>query len=265
MFGKFIEKKAQEHAKKEFPHESVGAVIRTNSSAKSGPAFEYIELKNIADDKKNNFLVSKEELFKIIQNIAGIIHSHCACQNDDCARLFPSKADMESQLAFKVPFGIIYADNEIASEIQWFGDSVPKADLVGRFFIHGIQDCYSLARDFYKKKLGIDLIDFPRDWEWWHKNEELYITGFSQAGFVESSLSKIKYGDLILMAVTPDTARVQNPCHCGIYLGNEMMLHHLSANKAYDKSRVSCKANILRYKDLITHVITHKDNNHAHD
>lgn len=265
MFGKYIENLAQEHAKKCFPFESVGAVVRTDNGAKQGNAFEYVELENVAKNKENNFLVDSKEILPIMPKIAGVIHSHTAHEKDKVIRLFPSQADMETQLAFNVPFGITYTDKEIASDILWFGDSVPKADLVGRFFIHGVQDCYSLIRDYYQLKLGIHLKEFPRSWEWWRNGQDLYKQGFEQTGFRQISLSEVKAGDVLLMAVTPDTAREQNPCHGAVYLGDEMILHHLSGSLPYDKGRLSCTAQLQRYKNLITHVLRHEDIDNAHD
>ena len=259
MFGKYIQQKAQEHAKKCFPFESVGAVIRTDNGAKEGKAFEYVELVNIAENKENHFLVSSDDLVNIMPRLAAIIHSHTANEKDQVIRLYPSQADMESQLAFGVPFGITYASHEIASNILWFGDSVPKADLVGRYFVHGVQDCYSLIRDYYRKELNIHLKEFPRNWEWWQNGQDLYKQGFEQTGFKAIPLSEIKSGDVILMAVTPDTARNGVPCHGAIYLGNEVILHHLSSKNPYDKGRLSCHAPLQKYIKLITHVLRHED------
>lgn len=254
LFDKKIEDQAKEHAKISYPFESVGAVLQKEGET------QYLPLENIAEDKRNHFLVKSEDLCKIMPYLKGVIHSHCKEEKDnDVLRIYPSQADMESQIALNVPFGITYTDGEIATDILWWGDGVPTEPLEGRYFIHGVQDCYSLVRDFYREKLGITLKEFPRDWEWWHKGQDLY-NRFGETGFKAVPLSQMKYGDLILMAVTPETIRKNIPCHGALYLDNELILHHMSGNSPYDKGRLSCKTPISRYLDKITHVLRHEEN-----
>ncbi len=61
-----------------------------------------------------------------------------------------------------------------------------KAPLVGRNYIHGIQDRYSIVRDFYEREVCINLIDFERKDAWWESKESksLYLDGFGEAGFL---------------------------------------------------------------------------------
>ena len=50
-------------------------------------------------------------------------------------------------------------------------------------FFHRVLDCYTLVRDYYHRERGIELLDFEREDDWWHKGQDLYMQGFERAGF----------------------------------------------------------------------------------
>jgi cell wall-associated NlpC family hydrolase len=101
-----------------------------------------------------------------------------------------------------------------------------QAPLVGRPFYHGVLDCYSLIRDWYQQTCGIELKQFHRMDDWWNDGiSDLYTQGFPQAGFVSIGAdAELQEGDVILMQI-----RSKNgvPNHAAIYLGDELILHHL--------------------------------------
>lgn len=97
-------------------------------------------------------------------------------------------------------------------------------------FIHGINDCYSLIRNFYRVSFAIDLTNYARPDMWWHQDMNLYkdfieCEGFSLIDF--DKLNKLQYGDIILMAI-----KTEMPCHAAIYIGNGMILHHFYGKKS---------------------------------
>lgn len=59
----------------------------------------------------------------------------------------------------------------------------PVPPLLGRQFVHGVTDCYSLFRDAYHLT-GINLPDFERHDDWWRHGEELYLDNMESNGFV---------------------------------------------------------------------------------
>jgi proteasome lid subunit RPN8/RPN11 len=146
--------------------------------------------------------------------IIGIVHSHCFVSSR------PSGAD---RVACE------------ASGLEWHICSVPtgswfsfkpdgyKAPFVGREFCHGVLDCYSLIRDYFKETLSIEIPDFERDFEWWELGQSLYLDNFKKAGFREVPMKEIKAHDVLLMQIH---SRIVN--HGAVYLGNDLMLHHLS-------------------------------------
>ena len=234
MFEKHIEE-IKKITLEAYPKECVIAVLND----------KVVELKNISDEPTKEFKLSKKDIKFLYDTPAlALVHSHpdyYAC---------PSEADMIFQEESMLPWGIIATDGNSCSEITWFGDSLEKKPLVGRGFIHGVTDCYSLIRDYYLLEKQIHLIDFPRDWEWWKKDKNLYVEGFSKAGFYRLDTDKEtpKEGDVFLVQIRSDV-----PNHGGIYLGEGLALHHLTARLPYDPMRLSLREPIHRWKDYITY------------
>lgn len=124
-----------------------------------------------------------------------------------------------------------------------------EAPLLGREWCHGLLDCYSLIRDYYRVELNISIPDYDRDFEWWLNGKNLYEENFRAAGFEEVDLQNIAKHDVILM-------QVQSPVinHGGVFLGGDKFIHHLHGRLSsrdilggyYLKSL--CK--VLRHKEL---------------
>lgn len=95
-------------------------------------------------------------------------------------------------------------------------------DYEGRPFIHGMFDCYTLVRDYYKRNFNIFLpTNIQRDWEWWNKGENLYLENAKDCSFEEAE--DIKKHDVLLMKINSPV-----PNHAAIYLGEGKILHHMS-------------------------------------
>lgn len=233
MFHPEIISEIKAHALADFPKESVGLV--TNSG--------YVRLANTSDDPENAFSFAPEEMLR--EGILGVVHSHPGGPG------FPSHTDMEQQIAMGLPWGIIVVDNESCGDVIWWGDGVPIPPLIGRDFRHGPSgsdnkgDCYALIKDWWKVERGIDLPEFPRDDRWWDEGKNLYLTGFSIAGFREIHFDQIEPGDVVLAPVVSPV-----PNHGGVYVGNSLLLHHLP-------QRLSREEPIMRWRSHITHVLRH--------
>ena len=97
-------------------------------------------------------------------------------------------------------------------------------------FVHGINDCYSLVRNFYRVCFAIDLTNYARPDEWWHQGLDLYSDFIKKEGFSLidfANLRNLQYGDIILMAI-----KTEKPCHAAIYIGDGMILHHFYGRKS---------------------------------
>ena len=94
---------------------------------------------------------------------------------------------------------------------------------LGRPFVAGITDCYSLVRDFYKEEFGIELTNYARYDGWWNDGLNLYVDNFKKEGFyVVDDSEEFLYGDLFLIALNSPV-----PCHAAIYVGDNKVLHHV--------------------------------------
>ena len=190
------------HASEMFPEECCGVVVD----------HEYIRCRNISENK-DQFEIHHEDLAKAedLGEIQAYVHSH------PNATARASELDLIQIELHEKPW-IICAYPDI--EFQVYESCGYKAPLVGRNYIHGIQDCYSIVRDFYEREMGAKLIDFERADRWWEhqENDALYLNNFSKAGFVE--VSDMQYGDVLLCRV----GRTEHVNHAVIWLGDNAEL-----------------------------------------
>lgn len=217
---------AKAHARAEYPKEACGFVV-------SG---KYVPCKNIAEDPLNEFEIAVAVYKKhlLAGGLEAVIHSH------PDGPFFPSEADMSTQLNMNLAWGIIPLDDERMGELQLWGGKTPIPDVIGRTFMHGITDCYSLIRDTYrlgKDRLAeqgifdwpfppIELPDFARPDNWWEDTDyDFYEVEPPKLGFVEVKQHEVQAGDLFFIKINEHKYGKFN--HAGIYLGNNLILHHL--------------------------------------
>jgi cell wall-associated NlpC family hydrolase len=129
----------------------------------------------------------------------------------------------------------------------YFAPTGYRAPLIGRVFKHGVFDCYSAARDWYKEKLSLNLPDFEREDKWWEKGQNLFIDNFASAGFHPVEDGKPEYGDIILMNIGSPVVN-----HCAVYIGKDQIFHQtinrLSSREVYGGMWKKNTRLVLRYK-----------------
>jgi proteasome lid subunit RPN8/RPN11 len=214
------------HALREYPKESVGYVIDDT----------YYPVKNVSKNPTQSFKVANKDVIaaKKKGSVIAWIHSHPVVIGEE-PQYSPSADDMRAQIANNVPYAIIVCDGENTSKPIIWGDTLPIAPLIGRSFLHGVSDCYSLIRDIFRvgkeecAKQGIDwpydkieLPEIPRDDDWWKNSQDLYIENFAKAGFKPVQISDIKSGDVFLIKIKSTVIN-----HGGVLIGNDQILHHL--------------------------------------
>jgi cell wall-associated NlpC family hydrolase len=253
---------ARHHAEIEAPRESVGIVIDDG---------EYVPLDNVHPDPTQAFAIATADEDRYRGQVKAVIHSHVLAPSEFDPRdgpllAGPSAADMAQQAQMSCPWGLVTVIDKLSHEtVLWWGDSLPVAPLVGRPFFHGIFDCYSLIRDFYRgdefgtvaEAFGapVALPDFPRDFDWWTDRDDagnplvpknLYLENFAAAGFRPIGRDELRAGDVFL-------AQVQAPVtnHGGIYLGDGSILHHL-------RRRLSRREPAAPWIEYITHFLRYE-------
>jgi len=233
--SKPIKDAALAHAKEEFPKESVGIVHVVKGRSR------YFPCKNIADHPEEHFVLDSSEYIAAEEKgeITAIIHSHPK-ENQS-----PSLADQVACEKSKVPWFVVNPQTELWGECEPVGMELPY---VGRTFSHGLIDCFSLCRDWYKKEKGLDLTDYERRDDWWHKGENLYLDNFKKEGFHEIGQDELRHGDAILMCIESPV-----PNHAAIFLGDQLILHHvqgrLSSRDVYGGYYYKVTAACLRHED----------------
>jgi len=230
------------HALEAYPRESCGLVVDGR----------YRPCRNVAEGDGEFRIDGREQLAARRQGtIQAVVHSHRADQGAS-----PSKADMAAQMAGAVPWGIVVCDGQGCPELFWWGDQLPVPPLLERPFRHGVTDCWSLIRDWYRLEREILLPDFPRQDGWWNEakgsdgNPDYYATRFAEAGFRQyaswrAGAALAQPGDVITFRIDP---KIKVAHHAAVYLGQGLMLHHYADSR--QPRRLSARDSVARWLDL---------------
>lgn len=189
--------------------ESCGLVVETENGQIYHPC------QNIAENPAINFEIDPDDWIDASElgEVVAVVHSHPE------GTPYLTESDRTSQRRTGLPWWVV-ADGKVHK----FRNVPP---LIGRVFEYGTVDCYTLMRDAYALA-GIDLPDFPRPPDLSHWNaEEPYLERMENHGFYQVDVPHP--GDVILMQIQSDSTN-----HAAIYLGDGMMMHHLT-------ERLSCR------------------------
>jgi cell wall-associated NlpC family hydrolase len=234
-----ILKNFTKHVLQEFPNEACGLVINN----------KYVPVPNNAVDPAKTFAMDPLHLVKAkaMGDVQAVLHSHPydKFQHNKWPVEWPSTSDMESWMGDDIPWGIVSTCGEGISPIVWLDESVTES-IEGREFIHGVNDCYSIIRDWYKLNKGITLPNFARGIEWWYAGKDLYDENFKAAGFEEIELAKATVGDCVMMKAASNVTN-----HCAVIVGPNQILHHMF-NRLSGVDQLSkwnrCIVRAVRYK-----------------
>jgi len=199
----------KEHAATESPRESCGVIL-----VKKGRLF-YQPCPNLSEDPTDQFEMDLSTFYKAEDTGAPlvVVHSHPFHTPE------PSEADRVRCEQSGMQWMII---NHPTGSVVTFEPEGYQAPLEGRSYTHGILDCYSLIRDYYKQTLNIELEDYDRPQIWWERGHNLYLDNYEKAGFIKIPVEEIQVHDMMLFqhdSVVPN--------HGGVYLGDNWFLHHL--------------------------------------
>lgn len=226
------------HAHECFPRESCGLLIIERGRQ------TYVRCDNIATGA-DQFAIDPNDYAgaECRGEIVAVVHSHPNASPQ------PSEADRVSCEASGLPWHILSFPTVSWASLKPSGYAAP---LIGREWSHGVLDCYALIRDWYRIERGVDLPDYHRAEQWWTKGGNHYIDLYQDAGFRRIMVSDDKRpdefaaGDVLLMQIASPV-----PNHGAIWLGDGLILHHLS-------NRLSSR-DIFGgyYRKHTTHVLRH--------
>ncbi len=222
----------QAHAKEAYPEECVGYV-------KDGV---YVRLDNKHPEPTKHFRIAQSDLYGVNPDV--VWHSHPA--TGQANPHWPSMADLRLFYSTPIRWGIIATDGVEVGPMVIFDDKNPSP-LIGREYVWGVQDCYSLIRDWYKQQ-GIILKNYPRDLKEFQSGKDLYGDNFGDAGFIEVGMNDLQVGDVLLMSIMSNKIN-----HAALYLGGNEMIHH-------QINRFSCSDRFDKWERFIVKVVRYEKN-----
>ena len=225
---------ALKHAKEQDPKESVGVLIVIKGKE------QYYPCNNLSTYSQQCFILDPEDYVKAdaLGEITAIVHSHPVTPPS------PSQADKVSCEQSGLKWHIVNPKTETWGYCEPTGYKPP---LIGRQWVWGVTDCWSLVRDYYKEQHNIQLLDYqrpitPQDF----LDNPLFEQYAERTGFKELNTDeKLQKGDVLVMSILHPTLN-----HVAIFLGDEI-LHHLadrlSTREPYNEWLLKCTGKRYRY------------------
>tara|TARA_R100000234_G_scaffold33603_2_gene19757 strand:- start:504 stop:1208 length:705 start_codon:yes stop_codon:yes gene_type:complete len=228
--------KAKEYSEKLYPKEACGLVAIIKGKKVFYPC------KNVAESTMEFFALDPDD-YADCENqgeIIGIFHSHPVSSS------IPSEVDILSCNYLKMLWYIYSNKDDSWNEIT------PKENLtnplIGRKFVWGVQDCWSLIYDWYLLNKNITLKKWTRPKSLKEfENNPLFEKCSKDTGFKEVTNQELKIGDVMLME-----GMYNKLSHVALYIGDSTILHHtvgkLSCREIYDLEYQKITKKIYRYE-----------------
>lgn len=201
--------KAAEHLASDTTREMCGLVVVVKGRKRYWPC------RNLAIER--DFFILDPQDWAVAEDageVVAVVHSH-PFSNPQA-----SQADLVACERSGIPWHIYSPHSGVWNEIRPTGY---KAPLIGREWVWGVTDCWSLVRDWYAEELGVQLRDWPRpNSPVVFEQAPLFEESWQATGFEEISVDDLECGDALLMAL--DSSKLN---HCAVYVGEQLILHHV--------------------------------------
>lgn len=199
------------HAAQQQPHECCGLIVQLNDG------INYWPCTNVSP-QLNRFEIAAQDYAEAADSgkLRMIVHSHVNLSAE------PSQADLHGCELSGLPW-LIYSYPR--GDYHVIVPNGFKLELIGRQFVWGLTDCFTLIRDYYRDLLSIELATPEGGYQpnFW-KQGKTYYSRFKEWGFVELTEDQsLQPHDILLMQInSPD-----EPNHAAVYIGNGQILHHV--------------------------------------
>ncbi|MDD5271885.1 MAG: C40 family peptidase [Methylovulum sp.] len=149
----------------------------------------------------------------------GVIRAVCHSHPNRAPQ--PSAADKLGCEQSGLPWVIVSVPGDAWTVLTPSGFCAP---LLGRDFVWGVFDCFTLVRDYYREVVGITLPDAePYSYNFWKNGEALYEQRLEAFGFIRHGQGEeLRAHDVLLIPIRSTIAN-----HAAIYLGDGQIVHHL--------------------------------------
>jgi len=176
---------------------------------------EVVQCENIHESPTTNFRIAAEDYIAAEEKgtIRAVFHSH----GPDHQPRFSSH-DVRACKQSAIPWVLYHTKT---GSFVW-ADPSGNMPYLERQWVYGINDCYGLVRDFYRREFDIVLDNFERgdEYEWESRDWQMFGKNYLDQGFspVEKPTQK---GDILLMQIGAPF-----PNHVGVMSGDGMLFYH---------------------------------------
>jgi proteasome lid subunit RPN8/RPN11 len=234
-----IKEQIKSIALSKFPDESCGLVIE------NGNELTCFSCGNIAENKKQHFVIDPKDYVRAsrLGKIVAMFHSQENDFNEGASQL-----DILNSKAHDI-LSIIYCWRS-GGFFEIDPKNTESKALFNLDFEIGKNDCFSLVRNHFKTKHDIEINDYKRNDSWFDLNPGIIENNYKKEEFQKVNMRDLKEDDVILFGFNSMEAS-----HMGIYLGNELFLHHprnkRPAIEFLSKSWSTRIKTVLRHKKFI--------------